>query len=217
MVGTTSILRPKGLDLSFDVDSVTADTSSSILRIINASRGTSYTMENIDSWNWFADTSKDHSLKFSSVYIAAWEDYKSMKPLVSQGELQELSLAYNFHFVTEMLPGARRYLKEFLGMNFPDLHAELIFRESGSGKLNLQFGLYVDDNPSLAEQIEKDGGKTLFLVRGSSPETKYKYNEHIRESERVIHVADTHAAVQRLMALARTSEENAQTKTRNAK
>lgn len=190
------------LRVSFDIDGVSADTVGMMLNVFNGSAGTSYTLADVDSWDWIRTEPAKHGIAFEDLYTEAWRRHDKMGVLVKQSELLALSLSYKLEMVTQALPSAVPYIKKWLLATFPLLDLKLIVAE-GTSKANMPYQIYVDDKPKLVSELKGMDGKMLYLVMGMPGGQSYRYCSHVEASGNIVPVEDTHAAVLSMVKLAR--------------
>lgn len=195
--------------VGLDVDNTSVNVSAAMLPGLNRMLGTEYALKDINSsWRWMEKELHLDPVVFWLLYNDAWAHYRTMEPLITRDELGALSVPYSVDFITAKeshttMPD----VFGFISMHFPDHRGAVIEVDLGESKTAFGHRLFVDDAPHLAEAVEGERGKRLYLVRWV-PGCLYGYNEQIKGSYKVRPVPDTHEAVRSLLMLARKAEKS---------
>lgn len=177
-----------GEKVLLDVESTLANTNGAFLERYNYAHGTDYMLSDIDSWEWvetevnFAD--------FMSIVESAWEDYETMDTTESGlgDTVSNLTQEYEVHIVTAR-QGVESYMQRWLDSQNVCSHSQFMSVNPNRCKSELDFRIYVDDNPRLAENLAD--GEVQYMP-------KHPWNESHWDHPRVEAVETVREAAERL-------------------
>ncbi len=184
----TSLIRKSGekARVCMDVDDVIVDMYALIIDEFNLRRGTNYTKEDMNTWDWSAIGAswKDIEPMYEHIWL---ERHREMKMMVDPQKLTVLNIEYCVNLVSARegvtLPALRQYLEEH-NINI----APLKLVPHGKDKADLDYHIYIDDKPALAETIGNCEGKVIFAVM-TAP------GRHVKESARILPVENVNVAI----------------------
>lgn len=193
--------------VGLDVDNTSADLSKLMLPGLNKMLQKEYTLTDLNSsWQWMERTLHLDPSVYWLLYNDAWSHPERMGRLIEPEELGALSRRYHVDFVTAKESHTTMpYVFQWITRNFPEHRGAVIEVDIGESKTAFGHRLLVDDAPHLAEQVEREEGKLLYLIRGNGS-SAYGYNAHINPSGKVRPVVNTHEAVRALLMLARKAD-----------
>jgi uncharacterized HAD superfamily protein len=175
------------MKVAVDVDGVLLDLMVEYCEVFNEKYGTDYEKEDVAHWEFYHDWNISEE--------AAWEIfhriYKNSHkiPFIDKNAHKVLKLlnknhhvdivsARTFKFKAEL----RKALKNHgIFKNFHYNSLVLVENKPYDVKLNLDYDIYIDDNPNLVYPIQKTLDKTLLLY--SQP-----WNENSKTSENILRV-----------------------------
>jgi len=182
------------MKIAVDFDSTLADTLKVVLDLINFKRGTKLVRDNVVSWDWKENAQLwgwDHPQDAEDDFWMIYDLFDtthlrraipptdptacgSVKWLIKRG--------HDVRIVTSNKPQSEVSIRSWLFGHGLELPLDIIGRKSAREKAEMDFDVFIDDSPSLAEAIATlNGGmgKTLFLV-------PQPYNTHVLPSLHVV-------------------------------
>ncbi len=195
----SEFMAVKKIKVSLDVDYTIANIIEPMLELHNKVNQTNFNEEDINSWSWSESLgiSEENANK---LYVNAWIDMSNKINFMADTKLLlELEKYYDIEIVTnrgnhleneKTVEPLKRWLKKHGLGGF-----KLIINDVDRDKSTLDYDIYIDDSPALAESISKMKNKTLFLINAT-------YNRHVKDSENIIRVADVNESLSRLINIA---------------
>ena len=169
--------------ISVDIDGVLLDLIGQVCRIYNQQHNTEYSKKNVSQWEFFRDWNISEDVIYE-IFNLAYQNSISTS-LVDEGApyiLKKLNKTYNVDLVTAR---DEQYKKELLarlssfnikrGAHYENLiHVKT---KPYDVKLGLNYDLYIDDSPNLAQHLEIYENKTLLLYdQPWNQKTNEKFN-----------------------------------------
>ncbi len=170
---TDAITYPKPLKptnrkrVGIDVDGVLALLYDVLIAEYNALHKTSYTIDAFSSWNkWEIPlTFSEFMGMYNEIWTKRWTD---VKPSIPESALLPLLKRYDVDLLTHRPKGHEPYLRNWLGLYFPNIHGQLKIRitDSPEAKVLHDHDFMFDDAPPLAEELIRLGEAKplLFLI-----------------------------------------------------
>ena len=169
--------------ISVDIDGVLLDLVGQVCRIYNEQHNADYSKKDVSQWEFFRDWNISEESMYE-IFNLAYQN-SAYTSLVDDGApcvLKELNRTYNVDLVTAR---DEQYKKELLarlsslnikmGAHYENLiHVKT---KPYDAKLGLNYDLYIDDNPNLAQPLEFYENKTLLLYdQPWNQKTNEKFN-----------------------------------------
>lgn len=154
------------MKISVDYDDTLADQTSVLLLLMNWKLGTDYRFENLE-WDFFhKDPASEKAFwdlhnAYDSTYLRRAMPpvdpyaFPVIKELQRKGHVVEI--------VTRNASKSHESIKAWLFMHGLELKVRAMGRGRGDEKLRLNYDVFVDDNPALAETIRKHPTKRLII------------------------------------------------------
>lgn len=181
------------MKIAVDFDSTLADTLSVVLEFMNFKYGTALKAEDVTDWDWKVNAetwnkSGRFSVHFDPVEIDRdfWKVYDlfdsthlrrtipPVDPLACGAVKWLVKRGHKVEIVTSNRPAAEMSIRSWLFGHGLDLPLNMIGRKSPKEKAELDYDIYLDDSPKLAE-VMPFTGKTLLLI-------PQPYNQYIEPS-----------------------------------
>lgn len=170
------------MKISVDFDSTLADTLSVVLDLLNFKYGTDITRNEIVDWDWKKNAkvwnaSGRYPVPFDPLEVEKdfWKVYDlfdtthlrraipPVDPLACAAVKWLVKRGHDVHIVTSNKPIAAESIRSWMFGHGLDLPLDMLGRKTGSQKAHLDYELFIDDSPHLAESMEETG-KLLLLV-----------------------------------------------------
>lgn len=180
----------KELKISLDFDGVLGRTMSTVCDIMNILKGENHTHKNIITWDYWQNLG--HNDQFNRILDYFDKEGRLMiKPYDEYifNALWEISnLNHQVHIVTANNQSAEKSIWEWVTYNYgvgknepffcPISLVNCLGRVSATDKLNLDYSIYIDDSPHLAEEAKNHLNK--FILLANAP-----WNKNIKDSNNV--------------------------------
>lgn len=175
------------MKVACDIDGVLLDTVITFCELFNKKYGTSYQKSDVTSWEFYLDWDIPED-DIWDVFFQIYEDSMATPFLDDKASeiLKYLNLNHELSIVSARTPQYRESILEKLrfhgilqGSHYNEL--VLLFHKPYDLKINQDFDIFIDDNPKLAEAINKQ--KDKFLLLYDQP-----WNQEINDTENVIRV-----------------------------
>ncbi len=177
------------MKVACDIDGVLLDTVITFCELFNKKHGTSYQKSDVTSWEFFLDWNIPEE-DIWDIFFQIYADSMST-PLQDNKApeiLKSLNSTYDVSIVSARTPQYRDAILEKLrfhgimqGSHYNEL--VLLFHKPYDLKIDQDFEIFIDDNPKLAEAINKQ--KDKFLLLYDQP-----WNQEINETQNVIRVGN---------------------------
>lgn len=181
--------------ISLDLDNTLAQTMESTVHLYNQRFSTSYTIDDVTDWNWwnvFFPISSQHNAKNTGYRLMdeAWliggiepiPKFERVLELVGDDDLIDIVTGRETTPVPVLLDWLKRHRIPY--DNFI----------VSTDKEDLDYDVYIDDDPRLAEKIKDRRGKVLILF-------DQPWNRHISSSRNVVRVFSWDDVVQQVKFL----------------
>ncbi len=190
------------LKIAFDIDGTLAMIDKPMIGMYNELKGTSYTENDMTDWNFKLIGATYREMM--NIYVDLWKNhYAEIKFAGDAKQIKELAKYYAIDIVTardtddsKPTGDTAKELSEWIGMHqLSGIPIRIV--SPNTNKANLDYQIYVDDSPRLAEKVVGKEGKVLFLVH-------HPFNASIHEDgQKIIRVADAKEATRILINEAR--------------
>ncbi|MCL4365524.1 hypothetical protein M1590_04335 [Candidatus Marsarchaeota archaeon] len=205
--GLRSLLRDAyksgtSVRVAIDIDHTLAVIAPLMLAAFNRDHGTSFTADDHADYEFRSIGSNYEEMM--PYYTEVWKSqYKQIPFSGNVGQIKELTKYYEVNILTARSQnnegptgGTVDAMHDWLRINgLGDIHVEICDRMK-SKVADFDYHVYIDDSPVLAKEIESTEGRFMFLV-------SHRYNEHIANGPRVLHVAKSEVATNALLDIAR--------------
>ncbi len=159
------------MKVALDFDGTLADTGSLILLLMNWRLGTSYKMEDWDSWGFWAGMSPEAEKAFWGLFDLMDESYlrralPPMDPFAPAVVKWLMKRGHEVNLVT-VNSNTKKALDSFNGWLWAqgiEMPVVAMGRTNVS-KAELDYDLFIDDSPRLAEDMGRHQNKKLILLR----------------------------------------------------
>lgn len=173
----------KNLKIAVDYDGCLAKTMDFVCELINFKTGNNHTYKEINRWTYWEDIGLgkefwdcyDFLDKNGRLLIKPYDRYVT-------NSLDEINrLIGSFDIVTANNKSAGNQIEEWIYMiyinpeNVPIFNINCIGRKTAAEKLELNYDIYIDDNPNLAEAAIDFPNKKILLANAP-------WNKHIKNS-----------------------------------
>ena len=188
--------------VALDVDETIADVIPHILKLHNKAKSTDYKLYHIRDWAWTGMNISN--MEFRKHYSTVWHKMShAIDLLVDKALLLEVSRHYEIDLVTKranvpLVEATVVPLRKWLEKHGMDKY-RLVVSDMRHEKDVLEYDIYIDDSPKLAENISKYSNKKLFLV--NRPHNKY----YRIKSDNIVRVHDVNGALHALIEEAKGS------------
>jgi 5'(3')-deoxyribonucleotidase len=181
--------RSTEIRVSLDIEGVLADISTPVINLYNEIHGTNWKVDDIKDWEFKSINADVHEMMalFNRVWIERDQEIGFEGDTALAGKLAVIK---GLEIVTSRT-GVDSQLGFFLERNGLG-EVPLVINPPTKEKTELQYSVYIDDSPVLAEEIAKTEGKILILV-------DRPWNRDVPKSDRMIRVADVNEAVSLLI------------------
>jgi len=158
----------KPVRVALDFDGTLADTASLVCALINYKQGTHYTPADMTSWTFWAD--KGYEPDFWGAFDLMDQTHlrraiRPVSPLAcSTIKYLQQEGSYEFEVVTSNHDESAKDMAAWLFGHGLDLPIKTIGRATPRQKAEMNYALYIDDAPGLAEEIAKMPKKRMVLV-----------------------------------------------------
>lgn len=150
------------LRISLDVDGVLADVNTPWLQRYNQRAGTAYQFQDMVDWGFHGIGAT--TAEMMPLYDLVWnEDWPEVKCLASSSLIGALTEIAQVDLVTSRTTSTIKSLQRWLRSHgIPDLN--IILNEQHRSKADLDYDVYIDDDPRLAAAIAGRPRQRLLLV-----------------------------------------------------
>jgi 5'(3')-deoxyribonucleotidase len=174
------------IKIALDADGTLFKTNDLVCRLINYKYGTFISSKDIKSWSFWDDMGMKKEFWETFNLIALSNIRLSSEPY-DENTINVLNAFLTHPFlgmvhidiVTCNTPESVKFIQEWLSLRgiraLPIIHLGHV---CPSEKLNLDYDVYIDDNPNLAEKIVDFPGKRLLLANA-------RWNENIQNSSQI--------------------------------
>jgi len=143
------------LKLALDFDSVLSDTMVNWVQKFNKRKDTSLTKNDVISWTFWNDFDISIDEAFD-IFAEVWSDWKNLPPTEHnlQDKVMKLTKICSIDVVTAVQKNYLQYIKKWLndkGIIYEN------FVSSDSTKANLDYDVFIDDSPSIAQKSSQIG------------------------------------------------------------
>ena len=187
--------RERSIVIAIDVDEVLAGVHGVMIAEYNRAKGTNYTINDHADWD-FKSIGSNYA-EMMGFYVDAWQNHnQEIRLLADPEKIRELGQYFVIDAPSSrgrdgVTDGACDGLMEWWERNklewFP------FFCDSTKiDKLRLEYPVYIDDSPKLAEKIVSRNDNFLLLV--DKP-----YNRHIEECSNILRTADFNSAADEII------------------
>lgn len=156
--------RDRPVRVSLDMESVLADVHSYFLSAYNDEFGTTYNRNDIDSWDWVR-TEIDFE-DFDRIVNEGWCEYRhNIEPMEPGLDAVVAELASHDDVSVDIVTartGVESAMRQWLAGNEIDAYDR--FYSTTTSKADLDYDLYIDDKPGLADNLQTE--QIQYLVRG---------------------------------------------------
>ena len=154
------------MKIAIDFDDTIADQTSVLLPLMNWKLGTEFKFEELE-WDFFHKAPETEKA-FWSIHDLYDSSYlrRAMPPVDAYAFPVVKELARKGHVVEIVTRNDKKghdSIRAWLFMHGLDLPVRAIGRGGGDGKARLNYDLFIDDNPSLADVIRKHPTKRLVI------------------------------------------------------
>ena len=158
----SSIGQPR-LKIGLDIDGTLAYSHETIIELYNSMNNSSFSKSDILGWG---DVNFITTDEFDALHHISWkENWRSIRPSISQESLEELSRFCNIEILTGMPNKLRESLESWLELHFPKMrfsirHADLV------EKPFLGYDILFDDANPVADSFIRNGNSSdrLYLM-----------------------------------------------------
>jgi 5'(3')-deoxyribonucleotidase len=192
-------LAPTNVQIAIDMDEVIAEVHEVMIAIYNRAKGTVYTIEDHKDWD-FRSVGSNYE-EMMGYYVDAWRNHwKEIRLIGDKEKIIELGQYFVLDIVSSRggdgvtdgtCDGADSWIRMHKLEWMP-----VFFDSTGIKKHILDYQLYIDDSPRLAEAIVESGRG--FVLLASKP-----YNAHLEENSRLLRVRDIDEAVDEIISAAK--------------
>lgn len=181
-------MNKNNLKIAVDFDGTLARTADFICELINFRTGSNHTYKEINSWDYWENIGKgkdfwdayDFMDKNGRLLIKPYDNY------VFESLRKINSLKWNeFHIVTANNEEAANQIYNWVDTygffnedDYLRFNVHCIGRKTSAEKLELDYDLYIDDNPGLALEAKNYPNKTILLANAP-------WNKHVPNTNNV--------------------------------
>ncbi len=176
--------------IALDVDGTLADVGSLWIQGYNKLKGTSYDVNDMLDWNH--ESIGSNISEMHDLYIKIWKDhYNGIKFEGDICRIKELCRHYEVDIVTSREYDTAYELGIWLEKNGLSW-LPVVINNPNKDKSLLDYDLYIDDSPILAENIDKNKSKLLYIVNRP-------WNRNVEETGNIIRVEGVNEALDMLI------------------
>jgi 5'(3')-deoxyribonucleotidase len=188
------------LAVALDVDQVMAHAFLLVVDLVNKQTDSDYIYEDLKEYpeppKPFLNVT---NAEFWKLYDVAWNEHWEEIGRLGEKKLYiELFSSFKVDIVSSRGEEAAEPLRKWMKKYYPEIEARLVVLKKFGDKSVLPYQVYIDDAPRLPGKIELMEGKLVLLV--DAP-----YNRDIKESNKVVRVANVNDACRRLLSALKDS------------
>ncbi|MEJ2248542.1 MAG: hypothetical protein P8Y70_10810 [Candidatus Lokiarchaeota archaeon] len=173
--------------VAIDVDGVLLDLMVEYCEIFNKKYNTSYSKEDVAHWEFFRDWNISEEAAYE-IFHKIYENSQKV-PFIDNDALKVLNSLYQNHYIDIVSARTfkfKRELRKALESHkvYRNVHYRnliLVSNKPYDIKLNLDYDIYVDDNPNLVNPITQFSKKFLLLY-------DQPWNQNAKNSKNVIRI-----------------------------
>jgi 5'(3')-deoxyribonucleotidase len=183
--------------VALDIEGVIADITTPVLKLYNEMHGTNWKAEDVTDWGFKSINTGAHEVLplFNRVWI---ERHGEIRYEANSRLINELRTICEVDIVTSRT-GVDDQIVSFVNSNGLS-SVPIVIHPPTSEKTVLNYDVYIDDSPTLADAVVKSDHGVLLLV--DRPWNR----SNVPENDRIMRVADTNAAVKEIFSAIRRSE-----------
>ena len=176
--------------IALDFDSVLSDTMVTWTEKFNFERGHNLSKKDITIWKFWENIDVVQKEDAKYFFKQAWEDWTNLPPteenldqkvskIAEFGEIDVVTRVDNTHL---------RYVDKWLIHN--NIHNINKVKHAGDDKISLDYDLFIDDDPDLAEAANKKNKKCFIYHQ--------EWNKTVKENNNVIKIQDLTDAIDKI-------------------
>lgn len=150
------------MKIALDMEEVLAETHQPFIEEWNRRHGTSYTLNDVDSWDWVSTTADFD--EFMDIVQNEWRKPYNIQPC-EPGLAESVERIYGYVDTLDIVTartGVEEEMQEWLEMQGIQHYDTFKSIHNGDTKAKFDYDVYIDDKPHLKDKL--DDGQCQFLV-----------------------------------------------------